>query len=157
MINREDEEHLRAAAASRRAVFTFNTGDYCALHQLWASEGRTHAGIVVSLFKPDAFANFTDSLTGKPGFRLIESAAPVRQCTRGRIDEFVHGPDQAGLDGLPNCSFLLWRQIDGQEATLADIISHAGGRTTRRDKPDFRGRSGERGYLVDGAAHTGSL
>ena len=48
MINREDKEHLEAASASGRTIFTFNTGDYCALHQVWASEGRTHAGIIVS-------------------------------------------------------------------------------------------------------------
>jgi hypothetical protein len=48
MINRADEEHLAVASASGRAVFRFNTGDYCALHQLWAREGRTHAGIIVS-------------------------------------------------------------------------------------------------------------
>ncbi|MGA2118028.1 MAG: DUF5615 family PIN-like protein [Bryobacteraceae bacterium] len=49
MVNRPDEEHLALAAGSGRAVFTFNTGDYCTLHQLWMGKGRTHAGIVVSL------------------------------------------------------------------------------------------------------------
>jgi hypothetical protein len=33
MISREDDEHLAA--------------DYCVLHQLWISQGRTHAGIIV--------------------------------------------------------------------------------------------------------------
>jgi hypothetical protein len=48
MINREDDEHLAAASAFGRTLFTHNTADYCVLHQLWISHGRTHAGIIVA-------------------------------------------------------------------------------------------------------------
>ena len=48
MINRPDEDHLTAAAAAGRALFTHNTADYCALHQKWMSAERTHAGIIVA-------------------------------------------------------------------------------------------------------------
>ena len=44
MINREDEEQLMAASASGRALFSYNTADYCVLHQRWMSLERTHAG-----------------------------------------------------------------------------------------------------------------
>jgi hypothetical protein len=33
MINRQDEDHLAAASAAGRALFTYHTADYCALHQ----------------------------------------------------------------------------------------------------------------------------
>ena len=48
MINREEEEHLTAASAAGRTLFTYNVGDCCALHQRCMSEGRTHAGIIVT-------------------------------------------------------------------------------------------------------------
>ena len=43
-----DAEHLAYAAAEGRAVFTFNASDYTALHKTYLSEGRSHAGIIVS-------------------------------------------------------------------------------------------------------------
>ncbi|MGA3239298.1 MAG: DUF5615 family PIN-like protein [Bryobacteraceae bacterium] len=48
MINRSDEDHLAAAAASGRVLYTFNVADYCVLHQAWMSQPRSHAGIVVA-------------------------------------------------------------------------------------------------------------
>lgn len=48
MINRQDEDHLTAASSAGRALFTYNTADYCALHQRWMSLQRTHAGIIVA-------------------------------------------------------------------------------------------------------------
>lgn len=48
MINRPDEDHLTAASAAGRALFTYDTADYCALHQSWMSFERTHAGIIVA-------------------------------------------------------------------------------------------------------------
>jgi hypothetical protein len=29
------------------------------------------------------------------------------------FDEFINGPDQPGLNGLPNSLFLIWRKSDG--------------------------------------------
>ncbi|MEO8129271.1 MAG: DUF5615 family PIN-like protein [Bryobacteraceae bacterium] len=48
MINRADEDHLATAAASERALYSFNVADYCVLHQTWIAHKRTHAGIVVA-------------------------------------------------------------------------------------------------------------
>lgn len=48
MINRRDEDHLVAASASGRALFTYNRADFCALHQRWMSLERAHAGIIVA-------------------------------------------------------------------------------------------------------------
>jgi len=48
MINRQDEDHLTAAAVAGRALLTYNTAGYCALHQRWMNLGRTHTGIIVA-------------------------------------------------------------------------------------------------------------
>jgi hypothetical protein len=48
MIDREDDEHLAAASAHGRCLFTHNTADYCVLHQRWIGQGRMHAGIIVA-------------------------------------------------------------------------------------------------------------
>ena len=48
MINRQDEDHLIAASAAGRVLFTYNTSDYCALHQSWMRLERPHAGIIVA-------------------------------------------------------------------------------------------------------------
>src|ERR1700683_4805658 len=43
-----DEDHLVAASSTGRILFTYNTADYCALHQRWISLKRSHAGIIVA-------------------------------------------------------------------------------------------------------------
>jgi hypothetical protein len=48
MINRDDQDHLSAAAESGRALYTYNIADYCILHQAWISRQQSHAGIVVA-------------------------------------------------------------------------------------------------------------
>jgi hypothetical protein len=48
MINRPDEDHLAAASAAGRVLFTYNTGDYCHLHRTWTTLGRPHGGIIVA-------------------------------------------------------------------------------------------------------------
>src|ERR1700693_56759 len=48
MINRDDQDHLAAAAASGRGLYTFNVADYCVLHEAWLAEKRLHAGIIVA-------------------------------------------------------------------------------------------------------------
>ena len=47
MINRNDQDHLAAAAALGRVLYSFNVADYCILHQAWMAEEQFHAGIVV--------------------------------------------------------------------------------------------------------------
>jgi len=48
MVNREDEDQLEVAAGAGRSLFTYNTSDYCPLHQRWMGSARTHAGIIVA-------------------------------------------------------------------------------------------------------------
>ena len=43
-----DEEQLAFAAAERRAILSYNIRDFAPLHEQWQSEGRVHAGIIVS-------------------------------------------------------------------------------------------------------------
>jgi hypothetical protein len=47
MINREDEAQLVTASSSGRAVYTYNAGDFCLLHQRWIAKGASHSGIIV--------------------------------------------------------------------------------------------------------------
>ena len=48
MLGRADEEHLMAATAAERIVFTRNLGHFFALHQSWMNFSRTHAGVIVA-------------------------------------------------------------------------------------------------------------
>jgi hypothetical protein len=47
MINHDDEDHLAAASAYGRVLYTFNVADDCVLHQARVSQRRFHAVIVV--------------------------------------------------------------------------------------------------------------
>ncbi len=42
-----DADQLEFAAAQGRVVFTHNTKDFVRLHDIWASAGRVHGGIIV--------------------------------------------------------------------------------------------------------------
>lgn len=48
MIDRDDQDHLAAASAFGRVLYTYNVADYCVLHQAWISQERFHAGIIVA-------------------------------------------------------------------------------------------------------------
>ena len=48
LVSVADEEHLRFAASTGRALFTFNTRDFARLHTVWLSTDQHHAGIIVS-------------------------------------------------------------------------------------------------------------
>ncbi len=47
-----DAEHLAYAAKEGRALFTFNAADYIALHTVYVSEKKPHAGIIVAKQHP---------------------------------------------------------------------------------------------------------
>ncbi len=47
-----DETQLVWAAGAGRALITFNTAHFAALHALWMVQGRHHAGIIVSSQRP---------------------------------------------------------------------------------------------------------
>lgn len=48
LIEQSDSVHLAHAASLRRALFSYNVGDYCRLHGQWAATRRTHAGIILA-------------------------------------------------------------------------------------------------------------
>jgi hypothetical protein len=48
MIARPDKEHLEFAALQERVLYSFNVGDFAALHQEFLSGGKHHAGIVLA-------------------------------------------------------------------------------------------------------------
>ncbi len=43
-----DEDQLILATEQQRVLYTFNVGDFCQLHSIYMTEGRTHTGIVIS-------------------------------------------------------------------------------------------------------------
>jgi predicted nuclease of predicted toxin-antitoxin system len=47
-----DADHLAYATAHGRALFSFNAVDYLALHKTTLTEGKHHAGIIVSKQHP---------------------------------------------------------------------------------------------------------
>ena len=48
MIARPDKEHLEFAVSQDRALYSFNVGDFAALHSEYASNGKQHAGIILA-------------------------------------------------------------------------------------------------------------
>lgn len=48
MIERSDEEHLTYAAERNMTLFTYNERDFVELARRWMTEGRPHAGILIS-------------------------------------------------------------------------------------------------------------
>jgi hypothetical protein len=46
LIARPDSQHLSYASDQDRALFTYNVGDFCSLHDLLIREGQRHAGII---------------------------------------------------------------------------------------------------------------
>jgi uncharacterized protein with PIN domain len=47
MIDRADEEHLDFATQQERVLFSFNRGDFYALHTQYLSQGKSHAGMIL--------------------------------------------------------------------------------------------------------------
>jgi hypothetical protein len=48
LVNRSDEEHLCYASREGRALYSFNIGDFTALHSQWIARGEAHAGIILA-------------------------------------------------------------------------------------------------------------
>lgn len=46
LIAKPDSQHLSYASDQDRALFTYNVGDFCSLHDLLIREGRRHSGII---------------------------------------------------------------------------------------------------------------
>jgi hypothetical protein len=79
MIRRSDADHLAYATGEGRALFSFNVGDFCRLHDQWLAAGRSHAGIVVA--QQRRFA------VGEQLRRLLRLVATISaEDMRGRIE-----------------------------------------------------------------------
>lgn len=48
LVEVADGEHLAHAAKNGRALYSFNVGDYMALHAAFLAEGKEHAGIILA-------------------------------------------------------------------------------------------------------------
>ena len=48
MSERDDEEHLEFAAKIGRALYSFNVADFYDLHSRFLSEGKDHAGVILT-------------------------------------------------------------------------------------------------------------
>lgn len=48
MIERDDDEHLEFAAKIERLLYSFNVGDFYSLHRRYLSEGKEHAGLILT-------------------------------------------------------------------------------------------------------------
>ena len=48
MIERPDKEHLKLAASEARVLYSFNVGDFAALHLDFLTNGKHHAGIILA-------------------------------------------------------------------------------------------------------------
>lgn len=47
LFQHSDQEQLDWALAQRRAIYTYNAGDFCGLHSEYIRLGRRHAGIII--------------------------------------------------------------------------------------------------------------
>lgn len=47
LANSSDEAHLQAAADAGRVLYSFNVGDFMALHKEFMAAGKEHGGIVL--------------------------------------------------------------------------------------------------------------
>lgn len=81
MIRRKDEEHLSLAAIERRALYSFNVGDYHEIHTAWTLAGRGHAGIIVAPQK-----RYSTGEQMRRLLRLIGSLTGEEMCNR---EEFL--------------------------------------------------------------------
>lgn len=48
MIRRDDIEHLELATSQRRALYSFNVGDYQHLHTEYLIQGKHHSGVILA-------------------------------------------------------------------------------------------------------------
>lgn len=48
MIERDDEDHLDYAISQGRVLYSYNVGDYLALHGQFLQQGKFHSGIILT-------------------------------------------------------------------------------------------------------------
>src|SRR5215470_3802072 len=64
LIERYDQDHLAFAASQSRALYSFNAGDYLALHSAYLTQGRHHAGIILVHSNATALASRCAACSG---------------------------------------------------------------------------------------------
>ena len=47
-LGKTDEEQLNWSTSNGRALYSYNRGDFYALHTAWLKAGRSHSGIILS-------------------------------------------------------------------------------------------------------------
>ena len=48
MVRRDDIEHLELATVQRRALYSFNVGDFQRLHTEYLTQGKHHSGVILA-------------------------------------------------------------------------------------------------------------
>lgn len=48
LIGTPDEEHLKYATNQGRVLYSFNVGDFFALHSIWIAQSQHHTGVVLA-------------------------------------------------------------------------------------------------------------
>jgi hypothetical protein len=48
MVEKSDAHHLEYATTERRALYSFNIGDFFRLHTSWLAQGKSHSGLILS-------------------------------------------------------------------------------------------------------------
>lgn len=48
MLGYSDEEQLIWSTEQKRAIYSFNIGDFCRLHRDYMIQGKTHTGIILA-------------------------------------------------------------------------------------------------------------
>ena len=48
IVNKSDEAHLSRASGDGRVLYSYNIGDYSAIHKEWMGRGAAHSGIVLA-------------------------------------------------------------------------------------------------------------
>ena len=72
-----DEEHLRYAADNLLDLLTANSRDFVRLHQIWLSQSRQHAGVLVVYRESNPARNMSLRETSSAVTRLEQAGVPI--------------------------------------------------------------------------------
>ncbi len=72
-----DEEHLRYAADNWLVMLTANSQDFVRLHQIWLSQSRQHAGVLVVYHENNPARNMSFREISLAVTRLEQAGVPV--------------------------------------------------------------------------------
>jgi uncharacterized protein DUF5615 len=81
MIRRKDEEYLALARVQGRRLYSFNVGDFHAIHTKWTATGLDHAGIIL--------AHQTRYSTGEQIRRLVHLIGSLADEAMKNREEFL--------------------------------------------------------------------